>query len=126
LLGPVSVALSCKTSTLVYLLALLAALAVCYLIWGSYTRRVTVDGFILPGGEVLRLYAAHVGTVTQRHVSEGELVQKGQRLFSISGERHGGAGPVQEKIPPPCASGCRPLNRAFCAAMSCCGCKPLR
>jgi membrane fusion protein len=98
LLGPVSVALSFKTGALTYLLALLAAMAVGYLVWGSYTRRVTVDGFILPASEVLRLYATQTGIVTQRHVQEGVLVQKGQRLFSVSGERHGESGPTQGRV----------------------------
>lgn len=98
LLGPVSVAPSFKASTLAYVFALLAAMAVTYLSWGSYTRRVTVDGFILPSSEVLRLYVVQSGIVTQRHVQEGMLVQKGQRLFSVSGERHGASGPAQGKI----------------------------
>ncbi|TDR71605.1 HlyD family secretion protein [Paludibacterium purpuratum] len=98
LLGPVSVALSFKTGALAYLFASLATMTAAYLTWGNYTRRVTVDGYILPASEVLRLYAAQSGTVTQRHVQEGALVQKGQRLFSVSGERHGESGPAQGKI----------------------------
>lgn len=97
-LGPVSVALSPKTRTLVYLFALLAVMAIAYLVWGSYTRRVTVSGFILPGSEVLRLYVPQAGTVTRRHVQEGALIRKGARLFTVSGERHGTLGPALDKI----------------------------
>lgn len=98
LLGPVSVAQSVKTSTLVYVVALLAFMAVGYFVWGRYTRRVAVDGFIFPASEVLRVYAPQAGIVSQRHVQEGDVVGKGVRLFTVSSEQHGALGPARSKI----------------------------
>ncbi|WP_215781446.1 MULTISPECIES: HlyD family secretion protein [unclassified Paludibacterium] len=98
LLGRPSGLLPVRTTLLVYLLAALATLTLAWLYASSYTRRVTVSGDIQPGDQVLRLYPAQSGVVLQRHVQQGERVQAGQLLFTLSAERHSDGSPTQQRI----------------------------
>lgn len=98
LLGQACGALSIKTSILVYLFTSLAMLAGVYCFWGTYTRRVTVTGFVQPAGDVLRLYPPQTGIVVQRHVQDGSAVRKGARLFTLTSERQSAYGPTQGRI----------------------------
>ncbi|GAA5233952.1 HlyD family efflux transporter periplasmic adaptor subunit [Verticiella sediminum] len=65
-----------------FALALLALL-----IWGSYTKRTTVSGMLVPHGGLVKLYAPEPATVLERHVAEGQAVRRGDTLFVLSGER---------------------------------------
>lgn len=98
LLGRPACNLPVPTSLLVYLLSALALLAVSYVHWGRYTRRVTVIGVVQPAGDVLRLYPPQASVVSQRHVQEGSRVSKGALLFTLNSERQTALGPTQGKI----------------------------
>lgn len=97
-LGRPDCTLPLRTTLLVYLFSLLIALAIAWLYWGSYTRRVTVAGQIQPGDQVLRLYPGQAGIVEARHVEQGETVRAGQALFTLSAERQSALGPTQQRI----------------------------
>ena len=98
LLGKPGIALPLRTTVMTYLLTLCAAAAVCGLIWGSYTRRVSVTGQIQPGQQVLRIQAGQSGQVMLRHVEQGDAVEAGQALFTLTRERTGEDGPTQQRI----------------------------
>lgn len=53
----------------------------------SYTRHGVVSGVLVPEGGVIKIFAPQPGLVSQRLVSEGEVVRKGQLLYVISSER---------------------------------------
>ena len=66
------------------LLALLAWLAL-----GSYARRSTVNGVLLPAAGLIRLAAPQAGVVVESRVREGQAVRQGEVLFVLSDDRSG-------------------------------------
>jgi len=68
---------------------LLAVAVVAYLILGSYTRRVTVTGQIVPAQGLIRVHTPQVGLVLERHVQDGQPVAKGDLLFLLGSDRMG-------------------------------------
>lgn len=66
-------------------LALLVAVAVgAYLVFGEYTRKARVSGYLVPDQGVIRLVAPQVATVVESHVAEGRSVRRGDVLFVLS------------------------------------------
>jgi membrane fusion protein len=70
---------------------LLTAAAVCmalvvilFFVFGSYTRRTTVEGVLTPDSGLVKLYAKQPGIVLSKHVVEGQSVTRGQVLYTIS------------------------------------------
>lgn len=73
---------------LLSLVALACTLAIVALFtWGSYTKRSSVTGQLVPGAGLLRIYPPQSGIVGAKKVSEGQLVRAGETLFQISSER---------------------------------------
>lgn len=68
--------------------ALIALLIVLFLIFGSYTKRSTVAGELVPDTGVAKIYTPQRGTIVKRLVKEGEAVKQGQVMFVVSSERH--------------------------------------
>lgn len=56
---------------------------------GSYTRRTTVPGQLLPSEGLIRIAAPQAGVVVERPVREGQAVRKGDVLFVVSSDRVG-------------------------------------
>lgn len=77
---------------------LLAAMVVSFFIYGSYTRRSTVPGQLVPASGQLKIHAPQYGVVLERFVEEGQLVEQGAQLLLISSERSVDSGPVQAEI----------------------------
>jgi len=67
--------------------AALTLFLVLFLLFGEYTRSEHVRGQLLPSSGLLPIMAATTGIVTQKHVGEGEFVEKEQVLVEISSER---------------------------------------
>lgn len=65
----------------------MAALLVAFLCWGSYTKRSTVAGQLVPDVGLVKIYAPQAGIVVQKHVVEGQLVKQGEILYVLSSER---------------------------------------
>lgn len=82
--------------------AFIAFMAMCILVFlwqGSYTRRVTVSGQVLPADGLIRLHTPQRGVVMQKNISDGQLVSKGDLLFVINSDRMGnGAREMQAAI----------------------------
>lgn len=74
--------------TLLTCLSVAFALAVLgFLTWGSYTKRTTVSGYLVPEGGMVKVYAPEPALVLEAHVSEGQRVREGDVLYVLSGER---------------------------------------
>ena len=72
---------------------------VLFLVLGSYTRRSTVTGQLLPSAGVIRVHTPQAGVVLDKAVSEGQLVKKGQVLYVLSSDRLGtGSQEIQADI----------------------------
>lgn len=65
-------------------------------VFGTYTRRVTVDGRLVPDQGVIGVYAPYTAMVSGRLVGEDEDVTAGQTMFVLSVERHTKAGDANE------------------------------
>lgn len=73
---------------LLTVLVLLAAVAVgAFLVWGQYTRKAHVVGFLSPDLGVLRLRAQEGAVVAERRASEGAQVRQGDVLFVLRVDR---------------------------------------
>ncbi|MFA5630677.1 MAG: HlyD family efflux transporter periplasmic adaptor subunit [Porticoccaceae bacterium] len=77
---------------------ILILLVISFAWFGTYTRKTTVSGLLVPAEGVLRLTAPGTGTLSQVNVTEGQRVEAGDRLFILSGERLSSSGGVQESI----------------------------
>lgn len=73
-------------------------LIVLFLVFGSYTRKTTVEGQLLPSAGVVRVYAPDTGTITEKFVEEGAKVKAGDKLFALSTSRFGADGSVQQRL----------------------------
>ncbi|PRA27926.1 HlyD family secretion protein [Pseudomonas poae] len=67
--------------------------------WGSYTKRSTVSGQLVPALGQIKVRTPQTGVVLQRFVTEGQTVVLGDPLLSISSERYDtSADPVQARV----------------------------
>jgi membrane fusion protein len=75
---------------------LIALSAIVFLFVGQYTRRVRVEGFLLPEQGVLRVVPPQSGIVRELRVHEGDVVNKGDVLYVLSSERSVADAPSSE------------------------------
>ena len=79
--------------------AALALAIVAFVLLGSHTRRVTVNGVLMPAAGLIRVYTSQAGVVAQKRVQDGQTVKKGQLLYVLSSDRQGdGARELQADI----------------------------
>ncbi|MDD3529213.1 MAG: HlyD family efflux transporter periplasmic adaptor subunit [Gallionellaceae bacterium] len=77
----------------------LALIVVAFMFFGSYTKRSTVVGQLLPDAGLVKVYVPQVGVVQEKRVYEGQQVKKGDVLYVLSSERHSGTlGSIQAAI----------------------------
>ncbi len=58
-----------------------------YLYSGKYSLEASGRGELIPKGGIAKVYASKAGTISSIFVKEGDLVTKGQRLFSVETSR---------------------------------------
>ena len=78
--------------------AALATALAAFAAFGSYTAKTTVSGQLLPEKGVVRVYAPDAGIITAKHVADGDLVQAGDVLFTLSTARDDGNGSIQARL----------------------------
>ncbi|WP_223456114.1 MULTISPECIES: HlyD family secretion protein [unclassified Pseudomonas] len=76
----------------------LILLLMAYAYFGTYTRKATVNGLLMPEQGMLRLTSPGTGFLTEVLVKEGQDVGIGQALFVVSGERFSTTGGTQNLI----------------------------
>lgn len=87
LYGDTSMARGPRTGWLV-LAALVAVLSlIAFAVWGQYTRKEHVLGYLSPTSGLIKVYTPQAGTVLERRVSEGQKVRQGDVLMVISSDR---------------------------------------
>ncbi len=67
--------------TLLFLVFCLAMVSMLY--FGSYSRKATVDGFLLPDKGVVQISSPRSGRILHIHVEEGQEVEAGSLLFTV-------------------------------------------
>ena len=81
LLPPLSI------TVLVGVVAVVCALVLSLLFWGTYARKEQVMGYIIPDKGIVKTYTQQAGTIYKVHVREGDEVKEGQPLVTILSER---------------------------------------
>ena len=89
LLGEILLTPRASVSVLTLCAALIGVAIVLFLVYGSYTRRSTVTGQLLPSAGVIRVHTPQPGVVTEKKVMEGQSVRKGDVLYVLSSDRLG-------------------------------------
>jgi membrane fusion protein len=75
------------------------ALLVGFATQGSYTRRSTVAGHLVPVAGMMRVQTPQAGVIVERRVVEGQTVRKGDTLYVLNSDRMGsGAREIQQDI----------------------------
>lgn len=97
-LGEIVLVRPVSFSLLTCIAMLLAATIVVFFLYGSYTKRSTVKGQVVPSSGQIKIYAPQYGLVLKRFVEEGQKVERGARLFSLSSERSSDSGLVQASV----------------------------
>lgn len=86
-LGVVLLSRPLSYSVLTTLFAAIAMATICFLYFGSYTRKVNVPGQLLPALGVIKVMPLQGGQVAQARVTEGQVVHKGDVLFVLTNDR---------------------------------------
>ncbi|MFL1514930.1 HlyD family secretion protein [Pseudomonas prosekii] len=98
-LGSIVLVRPVSFTVLTLVAALFGVLVVTFFICGSYTKRSTVLGQLVPSSGQLKIYSPQYGVVLERFVDEGQLVKQGDQLFRLSSERFAGnLGPIQAEV----------------------------
>ncbi len=71
---------------------------IAFAIWGSYTKRSTVKGQLIPQSGLIQVYTTQSGTVLKKNVYEGQSVEKGDILFTISTASYGEQGSIADAL----------------------------
>src|SRR6185295_13341106 len=67
---------------------LVASALVVFALFGTYHRRVTVQGELVPSGGLIRVRPQQTGIVVESRVREGTPVKRGDVLFVLTNELH--------------------------------------
>ncbi|AJY43134.1 hlyD secretion family protein [Burkholderia humptydooensis] len=62
----------------------MGVIVILFFVFGSYTRRTTVSGVVVPDTGLIKVYAKQNGVVLRKLVTEGQHVIRGQALYTIS------------------------------------------
>jgi membrane fusion protein len=79
--------------------AAIAVFLILFMWLGSYTRRTTVAGQLVPDLGLVKVYPSQSGVILAKLVTDGQKVKREQPLYVLSVERHSAAeGKTQELI----------------------------
>ncbi len=75
-------------TVLVSIVVVICLLLVTFIFWGTYARKETVHGYLLPDKGIVKTYAPQAGvTIDEVKVREGDTVKVGQVLVTLRSER---------------------------------------
>ena len=77
----------------------LAVVVLIFLFFGTYTKRTSVSGQLVPDLGLVKVYVPQYGIVVKKNVVEGQAVKRGDVLYVLSSERYSDTqGSVQATI----------------------------
>jgi membrane fusion protein len=76
-----------STKILTWLAAAAVALILAFVCLAQYARKETVAGYLVPSAGTAKIFVPQRGFVKQLHVREGDEVEEGQPLLTISTEQ---------------------------------------
>lgn len=74
-----------RTAGVVFAVVMALSL-VAYLIFGEYTRRESVKGWVVPDRGLIRIFAPQAGVVSSVQVADGQEVKEGTVMLAVSAE----------------------------------------
>ena len=83
-LGSIQLIRPVSLAVLTFFVVLTAAAVASYLVFGEYTRKARVSGYLVPDQGVIRLMSPQAATLLEAHAVEGAAVRKGDVLFVLS------------------------------------------
>lgn len=96
--GKALIALPVSTRVTAVIGALLGLALGLYLVFGGYTRKVTVSGQLAPAAGAIKVVSPQFGYVAGRFVDDGDIVKTGQLLYQLSAERVANGESVDSRI----------------------------
>ena len=87
LLGEIVLVYPLSFAFLTALAVALAGVVIAFLVWGTYTKRSTVAGQLVPDAGLIKVYVQQSGIVLVKQVVEGQPVTQGDVLYQVSSER---------------------------------------
>ena len=95
-----SVALYCPPFrwVIIALVCVLVAVLIAFCIFGSYTKRETAQGVLVPESGMMTITAMSAGTVIALPAREGDTLQKGSQIATVSSEISTRYGQTREAI----------------------------
>lgn len=98
-LGDIVITRPVAFSTLTAIAGVFAGILIVFLIFGTYTKRATVTGLLVPDTGLVKIFARQSGIVIQKYVTESQVVEKGDVLYVVSSERQNSSqGNIQATI----------------------------
>ena len=86
-LGDVTLTTPPSARFLVMISVAIGALLIIFAVWGEYTRKVHVTGFLAPDKGLIKVLPPLAGTLLEKRVTEGQQVKQGDVLFVLSTDR---------------------------------------
>jgi len=83
LYGEVIIAQPPSTYRITFIILLVVLAIVLLLVYGTYARRETVIGYVVPDKGLVKIYAPIQGELYKQHITEGQVVKQGDLLFSV-------------------------------------------
>lgn len=87
LFGDVVLLQPLSMTVLVSIVVCVCFMILAILFWGTYARKETVQGYLVPDKGIVKTYAPQVGTIAKVHVREGDTVKEGDALITMISER---------------------------------------
>ena len=78
--------------------AVCAAAIIGYLVWGEYTRKAKVTGYVVPNQGLIKVASQQSGLIAELRVKEGQAVNKGDVLAVLNSERATASGDAQAEV----------------------------
>lgn len=82
--GDVILAQPISAKVLTPLIMLFLVILVCYIFFGTYTRKETVIGYLVPSQGLVQVSSQSAGTLAEILVKPGDIVSQGDLLFRIN------------------------------------------
>jgi membrane fusion protein len=76
---------------------LFAGVIIGFFYWGHYTQHTTLSGQLVPTTGVISVLSPRVGTIVEKHVAEGDVVEANQILYLVSRELYNESGSAVEQ-----------------------------
>jgi len=87
LFGDVILLQPLSMTVLVAVVVCVCMMIMAILFWGTYARKETVQGYLVPDKGIVKTYAPQGGTISKVHVREGDEVKEGDTLITMISER---------------------------------------